>query len=158
MPDDRKDRERERDARLKENYKKNKSYARKGDYQTQLNPGSEQKFRLWLKANKVPFDPNSKVSDYDMRGFWLALQSKDPRAVSAINPNDQRLHYPDFWKTPYHASFSNESQWALPGAPTWNKRDQLVLPNGSVMFDERAMATPLPQRPSAAPGPMKAVE
>lgn len=150
MPQPPKNHESERDSRLRENYKKNETYAKKGDYQTQLNPASEEKFRGWLRANKVPFDPNSKVSDYDMRGFWLALQSNDPRAISATNPNDKRLHYPDFWKTPYHQSFSSESQWAKPGAPSWNKSDQLVLPNGKVVFDERA-----PLKARSAPPPVK---
>lgn len=152
MPDE-DDTEKERDARLRDNYKKNSAYAKKGDYQTPLNAGSEQKFREWVKANKIPFDPKSKVSDYDMRGFWLALQAKDPIAVSAINPNDKHLHYPDYWKTPYHQSFSNESQWATPGAPSWNKKDQLVLPSGKVIFDERANAQPATPKATPLPAP-----
>jgi hypothetical protein len=151
------DSEKERDARLRENYKKNSAYAKKGDYQTQLNPASEAKFRSWLKANKVPFDPKSKVSDYDMRGFWLALQAKDPKAMTAINPNDKQLHYPDHWKTPYHQSFSNESQWATKGAPSWNKKDQLVLPDGKVVFDERARPATAPPASTPLPNPTLAV-
>jgi hypothetical protein len=72
-----------------------------------------------------------------MRGFFRALLSGDPRAASAIDPNDQRMHYPDFWKTPQHETFSKESQWALPNSPAWNEQDQLVSPGGRIVFDDR---------------------
>jgi hypothetical protein len=121
---------------LTKNYAQNKSYAKQGDYATQLKPPSEQKFREWLAANKVPFNPDSKLSDYDMRGFWVALQGKDSKAISAIDPNDNKIHYPDYWKTPYHQTFSAESQWAAPGAPAWNDKSQLVTPDGKVLFDD----------------------
>jgi hypothetical protein len=120
-------------------YKKNLAYAKpKDNYQTVLPVEDEVRFAKWQLENKVPFDP-SPQADYDMRGFYQALQAKDPRAISAINPNDNRMHYPDYWKTPYHKSFSNESQWATPNAPKWNELDQLVLPKGQVVFDERAV-------------------
>lgn len=74
-----------------------------------------------------------------MRGFWTALQQGKPIATTAIDPNDKRIHYPDYWKTPLHQTFSAESQWANPArAPAWNDRDQLVLPNGQVIYDDRA--------------------
>jgi hypothetical protein len=98
----------------------------------------EPEFQAWVKQNKVPFDPNQRNPDYDMRGFWLGLQSGDPRARSAIDPNDSKMHFPDYWKTPYHETFSNESKWALPNAPAWNPQDQLIAPNGTVLFDDRA--------------------
>lgn len=123
------------------NYQRNQGYAKPADsYQTQLNPGSETKFREWLTQNKIPFDPSAKVADYDMRGFWVGLQTKDPQAMTAINPNDNQVHFPDYWKTPYHKSFSADSQWAGKGAPKWNDKDQLVLPNGQVIYDEKAIA------------------
>ena len=121
-------------------FSRNSAWVRPGEhsYNTELAPEQEKAFLKWVQENKVPFDPAQKTSDYDMRGFWKALQEKDPRAVSGINPNDQRLHYPDFWKTPYHETFSAESQWADPEkAPRWNEKDQLVLPSGKVLFDER---------------------
>ncbi len=130
--------------KLLKNYQRNKAYAKPDQYSTTLNPQSELQFRAWLAANKVPFDPNAKLTDYDMRGFWQALQSQDPIAVSAVNPYDKKIHYPDHWKTPYHESFSAESQWAKPGAPTWNKTDQLVTPSGQVVFDSRAPKAPPP--------------
>lgn len=106
-------------------------------YQTQLQPTQEQAFLTWLQQNSVPFNPTQQIQDYDMRGFWQALQNQDPRAMAAIDPNDKRMHYPDYWKTPYHETFSNESQWATEGAPKWNERDQLVMPDGTVVFDDR---------------------
>lgn len=105
-----------------------------GGYMTSLPPDQEAQFKAWVAQNKVPFDP-SRVADYDMRGFWQA--QSQPGLATAINPNDNMLHFPDRFKTPYHQSFSAESQWALPGAPNWNNQDQLVLPNGRVIFDER---------------------
>ena len=111
-------------------------------YTTKLSPDEEKKFQAWVKQNKVPFDP-SPEADYDMRGFYKALQSKDPRAITAINPADQQMHFPDVWKTPYHATFSNESKYAAPGAPEW-QGDRLVSPNGMVIADETPAPEPIP--------------
>lgn len=106
-------------------------------FQTQLSPQEEAAFQNWVKSGNVPFNP-SPQADYDMRGFFKGLISGDPAARQQINPNDHQMHYGDKWKTPYHKSFSNESQWATPNAPAWNAQDQLVLPNGQVVYDERA--------------------
>lgn len=111
------------------------------DYNTPLDPGTEQFFRQWVTQNKVPFDPNSTApQDYDMRGFYQGLQQGNPKAQSAVDPNDSRLHFPDFWKTPLHQTFSNESQWAPANAPAWNTQDQLVS-GGRVLFDDKQKAT-----------------
>ena len=83
------------------------------------------------------FDPEAGVTDYDMRGFWQGLQQRHPRAVSAVDRNDGLTHYPDYWKTPLHETFSSESQWALPTAPMWNAQDQLVAPSGRILYDDR---------------------
>lgn len=122
-----------------ENYKRNEKWVTPGQhvYNTPLNPMEEYAFRLWLKQNNVPFDPSSSVSDYDMRGFWKGLITGNPMARSAIDPNDKRLHYPDYWKTPYAATFSNESQWANPkSAPRWIG-DDYVEPDGTVLWDDK---------------------
>lgn len=108
-----------------------------GNFNTQLSPLQENQFRDWVVQNKVPFDPSAGPSDYDMRGFYSALQAGHPMATSALNANDGLTHYPDYWKTPLHESFSSESQWAGPNAPKWNDKDQLVTPDGRVVFDER---------------------
>jgi hypothetical protein len=78
-----------------------------------------------------------------MRGFYRGLLQKDPRASSAVDANDGHLHYPDFWKTPLHETFSNESQWAPADAPEWTPDDKLVTSGGRVVFDDRAVISPL---------------
>lgn len=122
-------------------------YAKPGLTEADLNTNlgvQELAFRDWVGRNNIPFDPNQKgPSDYDMRGFYKALMAGDPRASNSVNPNDNMIHYPDYWKTPYHQSFSGESQWALPTAPNWNENDQLVTPDGMVVFDERNGGVPM---------------
>lgn len=121
-------------------YARNKQYVTPGDHQynTQLKPAEERQFSQWAYVNGVPFDFNAPVTDYDMRGFYRALQAGDPRATSAVDPNDGKMHYPDYWKTPYHQTFSNESQWATKDAPRWTEDDKLVDAQGNVVFDDRA--------------------
>jgi len=111
-------------------------------YNTNLG-SMEPLFRSWVAKNKVPFNPDAQASDYDMRGFYQALMQGNPRAQSAVDPNDARLHFPDYWKTPMHQTFSNESQWAMPDAPQWNPTDQLVAPSGRILFDDRNQAPTL---------------
>lgn len=113
-------------------------YAKPGNYNTALPPQEEREFQQWVQQNKIPFDPQAPVADYDMRGFYQALKSGDERATTAVNQNDNKTHFPDYWKTPYHKSFSSESQWADPEkAPRWNSKNQLVTPDGKVVYDER---------------------
>jgi len=106
------------------------------DYNTPLGP-AEFAFRQWLQQNKVPFDPNARTSDYDMRGFYAGLTHGNPRATQGVDPNDQRMHFSDYWKTPLHRTFSNESKWAGLNAPRW-VGDQLVDPSGRIRFDDSA--------------------
>jgi hypothetical protein len=103
-------------------------------YRTQLNPQEEQAFQQWVQANNVPFDP-SPMADYDMRGFFKALVNGDERARTAVNPSDNRLHFPDTWKTPFHRTFSNESIYAPADAPRWIE-NKLIDKNGRVIADE----------------------
>jgi len=103
---------------------------------TQLNPAQEQAFMQWVQANQVPFDPKDPYPDYDMRGYYQSLQ-KGNAEQSSVNPVDQQLHYPDTIKTPYHESFSSESQWAVPGAPSW-QGEKLIAPSGEVVFETKA--------------------
>lgn len=102
---------------------------------TKLPSAEEQQFQLWAKNHNAPI-----TDDYDMRGFWKALSNVDPRAITAVNPNDKQLHYPDTWKTPLHESFSGESIYMAPHTkgPSWNPQDQLVAPGGRVLYDEKA--------------------
>ena len=126
----------------------NARYAKPGPYKTNLSPQEEQKFQQWVTANKVPWQ-DTPTADYDMRGYYKAMVSGDQNAKQSKNPNDNRMHFPDIWKTPYHKSFSNESRYALPTAPRWNDKDQLVDAQGKVVFDERnpTPAAPPPVQP-----------
>lgn len=111
-----------------------------GEFATTLMPGEEVNFRKWVGDNKIPFNPDGRgPSDYDMRGFYRGMLSSDPNAASAISPNDNRLHFSDHWKTPYHETFSRESQWATPDAPAWTPDDKLIAKDGRVLMDERAV-------------------
>jgi hypothetical protein len=99
-----------------------------------LTPEQESAFTKWLASNKVPFNPTDKFPDYDMRGYYLAQQKG--QAGSAVNPVDKQLHYPDTYKTPYHESFSRESQYATEGAPSW-KGEQLISPSGEIVYETK---------------------
>lgn len=108
-------------------------------YNTPLPVLDEMAFRQWVLGNKVPFNVNSPVSDYDMRGYWQGLMNGNPMArPTEINPSDNRPHFTDYYKTPLHKTFSAESQWAGPGAPTWINDHQLASPNGKIVFDEKS--------------------
>lgn len=110
---------------------------------TALDPGQEEFFRQWVAQNKVPFDPDQTApSDYDMRGFYQGLQQGNPKAQSALDPNDGAMHYPDYWKNPSHETFSNESRLAPAGAPQW-QGDQLQQ-GGRVLFDDQKKNNPDP--------------
>ena len=120
---------------------RNMPYVKEGvtpkDYSTYLPAEEEQQFREWVKQNNVPYDmKNEGHQDYDMRGYYQELQSGGPNASTGLNPNDHQLHYNDYFKTPYHQSFSNESKFANPDtAPHW-EGDRLIAPDGTVIFDE----------------------
>lgn len=142
------------DSPAQRNFERNKAWTKPDaqNFSTDLG-NAEPQFRQWVKDKKVPFDPDAKEpQDYDMRGFYRGLQSGDPKAKSAIDPNDGKLHYPDNWKTPYHDTFSNDSQWAAPNAPKWNGKDQLIGPDGAVIFDDRAKKPPGPGSSNERPG------
>jgi hypothetical protein len=117
-------------------------YAKPGPYVTALTPDEEQKFQQWVKKNSVPFEDDlSPTSTYDMRGYWKAMTSGDDRAKQSLNQSDQKMHFPDIWKTPYHDTFSNESIYATPDAPKWKGNDKsgwdLVDKSGKVVFSEK---------------------
>lgn len=109
-----------------------------GPYQTSLPPVQEASFQQWVKTNNVPWQDHPKA-DYDMRGYYQDIASKGQDARQ-VNASDQKMHFPDTYKTPYHATFSNESKYAKPDAPQW-KGDKLIAKDGTVVADE----TPKPQ-------------
>lgn len=123
---------------MQSNFARNKAGAKPGEYSTALSPEEEQQFGSWVSANKVPFNGRDPVQDYDMRGFWKGLQSGDPDAMTAVDPNDQRMHFPDKWKTPYHETFSADSQYATPDAPHWQDNRKLVDKDGKTLYDDIA--------------------
>lgn len=143
-----------------QNLARNKPYmaASAHDFTTPLPPDQEASFRKWVADNKVPFDPNNPTSDYDMRGYWTAANTpgawdhlqqmgKIPADMqpggTKVDPNDGQPHFPDWWKTPYHQTFSNESQFAdRSTAPHWTPDDKLVTPDGKVVFDDKAQQKP----------------
>lgn len=109
------------------------------NYNTQLDPAQELAFRQWVQRNNVPFNYDaSGPTDYDMRGYYQGLQNGNPMASpTEVNPNDNRLHYTDYYKTPLHQTFSAGSQWAGPNAPEWINGSQLATPGGRILFDEK---------------------
>jgi hypothetical protein len=133
-------------------------------FTTALAPDDEAAYQGWVKKNNVPWR-DSPTADYDMRGFWQTSQypaqwqalqktGKIPPDMApfgtSVDPNDRLPHYPDYWKTPYHETFSNESQWATPDAPAWTNTtpnkpegtdaDRLVDQDGNILFDDRVPA------------------
>jgi hypothetical protein len=118
-------------------------YARPGPYSTPLSGDEESKFQGWIKDNNVPFEDDGPKSNYDMRGYWKDIASKG-KSETSINPNDNQMHFPDTYKTPYHKTFSNESKYATSDAPHWANDHQLVDKGGKVVFDEKAEAASQP--------------
>lgn len=111
-------------------FARNSQFAHPGPYDTPLTPPEEGQFRQWVQQNKVPFDVQAKVNDYDMRGYW-----KDMLAGKAEQWKGQGSHFPDTYKTPYDTTFSAESKYAKPGTPFVWKGDNLIdKRDGSVVF------------------------
>src|SRR6266446_4778439 len=103
-------------------------FAKPGPYVTTLSPQEEAQFKQWVAANRIPWQ-DTPTTDYDMRGFWKAMQAGDPNAKRAAN-----LHFPDTYKTPYHKTFSNESKYATQDAPHW-QGNVLISKDGKVVAD-----------------------
>jgi N12 class adenine-specific DNA methylase/GGDEF domain-containing protein len=117
------------------------SYAKPGPYKTALPPDQEQGFQSWVKQNKVPWQ-DTPNADYDMRGYYKAMQSGDQNAQQKQSQFDGKMHFPDTYKTPYHKTFSSESMYATSDAPHW-EGDRLIDKSGKAIADE----TPPPTQP-----------
>ena len=115
-------------------YNRNKQYS-KPDWNitTFKTDKEEEDFLKWVDKRKIPFDPNDPFPDYDLRGFYKAMLSGDEKATSGINPKDNKMHFSDYWKTPYHESFSNESQWATKDAPAWINNKLVDIKTGKIL-------------------------
>jgi hypothetical protein len=109
-------------------------------YTTALAPDKEATFQKWVTTNNVPWKDEPRA-DYDMRGYWQDVASKGQDARQR-NASDQKMHFPDTYKTPYHATFSNESKYATPDAPKW-QGDKLIAKDGTVVADETPKPTSL---------------
>lgn len=105
----------------------NRPFATKGPYYTKLTAEQEKRFRAWVSENHVPFDPDEKTPDYDMRGYWLAMtHGQQP----AVKPG---AHFPDTFKTPYDTRFSGQSKYSRPNNPLrWVGGD-----NSDTLIDKR---------------------
>ena len=100
---------------------------------TKLPLMDELEFQKWAQENGVPLS-----GDYDMRGYYQGLRQGSPHArPSEVNPNDMKPHFTDYYKMPWHETFSAESKGAGPDAPRWNRQDQLVGPDGKILVDEK---------------------
>jgi|SRR5580765_1132900 len=118
---------------------------------TQLNPQEEQAFQTWVTQNKVPWQ-DSPTADYDMRGFYKALQSGDPEAKQSLSGYDGTMHFPDTYKTKYHPTFSDESKYATrPNAPHW-ANDRLIDERGNILADETPPPVPMNTTAGVLPG------
>lgn len=123
------------EKQLQENYARNKEWAKQVPYFTVLSPQDEIAFRAWIAQNKVPFNPNTPITDYDMRGYWKSLLGKSATGTS-INQYDKKPHYPDTYKTPYDQTFSKESIYATPKAPAWSDDGRYLKDStGKILFD-----------------------
>ena len=111
-------------------------------YHTPLNPINEALYQDYAKRNGFhPEDPT-----YDGRGWYMAyMDPKDPNhdlTTTQVNPNDHRVHYSDYWKTPLHPSFSMQSKYWTPemGYRQWSGSDASMNPlrdlTGNVLYDE----------------------
>ena len=94
------------------------------DFRTQLPPEDETTFRAWAKREVPTFALDDPLSDYDMRGFWktairhpeewnnLAKQGLLPKEKTGMQAG--KRHFVDYWKTPYHPTFSTQSKYSTP--------------------------------------------
>jgi hypothetical protein len=111
-------------------FQHNAPFAVPGARETQLSPIEELAFRHWVATNRVPFDPTAPVNDYDMRGYWRAMQQGT--APPWRGPGSD---FPDIFKTPYDTTFSAESKSAKPGTPfKWFGNSLIDLRTGQLIF------------------------
>ena len=111
---------------------RNQRWAKPGPYNTSLQLEEEKSYQNWTgdfskKVRKMnPDDPT-----YDMRGYW----KENAKAAQGMLQGPKDAHFPDTYKTPSHKSFSNESKYAKPNAPSW-KGNKLLDSKGNIVFDE----------------------
>lgn len=113
-------------------------YKEDSPYHTRLTSDEQQQFTKWVLKNGAPYD-NTKYSDYDMPGFWKALTDPNDaeHAIAQANQSeyDKTMHYPDYWKTPYHDTMSTESKYATGLEPSWFG-NRLIDQGGWIQADQ----------------------
>jgi hypothetical protein len=108
-------------------YAYNRRYAVDPPWVSTLSAEDEVDFRVWVAQNRVPFDPDADTVDYDMRGYWHDFIKPGGRWVAG--------HFPDTWKTPYDATFSAESKYAIASCPNkWNGDRLINTDTGQLIF------------------------
>lgn len=73
-------------------------------FDTKLAPAKEKQFQNWMSAEskKRGRDISQDLSDYDLRGYWQDIGSKEKNSQG---------HMPDTYKKPNHPTFSKESKY-----------------------------------------------
>lgn len=108
-------------------------FATGGPYLTQLTSNEQPKYEAWLnsigRGTDSGYGPYSGPNAiYDMPGYWRDVASQGQNRT-AVNPADEKLHFPDTYKTPYEPGFSAESKYATKDNPyKWY---------GETLIDER---------------------
>jgi hypothetical protein len=116
-------------------------YATPGPYNTKLTQEEEMMFDAWVMTEHVPFDINSKVVDYDMRGYWKEHKPTMPGTGSisfwhsirmiisgditgnlptglTLGPKWKKGEAkPSIWRTPYSTKFYDSSNYATANCP-----------------------------------------
>lgn len=93
---------------------------------TRLTPEQEAAFKSWAKKHNIR-DVDHPDSHYDYRGAFVSGMKPGPDA-----------HWPDTFKQTGHETFSNESQYAIPGARNFGywEGDKFVRPLPPADLDE----------------------
>ena len=123
------------DAMWEAAFNRNRQYARPeyhGDFQTPVPAALRPQFDSWLRGQGVSPSP-----DYDYGGFWLGARSGHPQATQGRDPVTGHAHFTDYWKTPYHETFSRDSRYAKPQAPYWEGDRLYDQPTGRRIYDPR---------------------
>lgn len=74
-------------------------------YQTRLSPSAEREFQLWSRTATDVHGAPPPANEYDLRGYWQALQSGDLAAPAAGKPHA----LPGTWLTPRSPDFGPDS-------------------------------------------------
>lgn len=107
-------------------------------HMTILTPQDEAKFRQWAQHDVKNIQPDDPKATYDMRGYWKALQTGDPRARPVIDSTG-KASFPTKWRTPDY----KEPEVNIPldeyqngeFHPTAKPAKREVVPDNGMWFD-----------------------